>query len=672
MTKSIFRAATAALLLASILAPAAAARRRAVQSPPPATNPLYTQGGYADRMSVLQGGTIAFHISSGVAPFTLQIVNLVQPDTVLATIPNLTAPVRDCTGLYDVGCKWPVTATFTIPASWPSGYYAARIPTTGGTRSIFFVVRAAHPSAPILMIAATNTYQAYNAFGNRSVYPSNSPERSFKVSFDRPFAEADGLGRFPRWEQFFAQWMKSENRPFDLATDSDLEDPTLLTPYRVVVIAGHSEYWTKTARENLERYSANGGHIAIFGGNTMWWQARLENDGRTLVVYKAAAPDPENGKHDDIVTVNWFDEPVNRPENLITGASFRYGGYVNRGVALTAPRIGYTVTDPTSWVYEGLTVTAGTPFGAIAAGEESDGALFNCGGNALAAAVDGSDGTPRNFHIVATVPAAAGYGTVGYYVNAMGGAVFNAGTQNWPVALATDPVVQTITRNVLNRFLAGPLVYDPVSDPARTRDTFNCPLPAADVIPGWRGEEGKAQPTARCAYEGPTGLDLHGDPRVLLARNFAPTFNTTSTVNLRLYVNADNMTRTDAAFGFLTLQLRKNRVNSRVARIDVDPATKSVRIVTFLANGNTASRGDWIALGSGWHSLQMSWHSPGAVTLQVDSGAVSTLQNSDATQVVNEAQLFYPAAESAGSTAYLCVDAFAAGVEPQPAVAPLH
>jgi hypothetical protein len=651
-----------------------AARRRSARHPSITPNPLYAQGGYADRISVAQGSSIGLHIASDSAPFTVEIINLAN-DTVMLSIPNVTSQARNCTGLSMEGCGWPLTTTLDIPMDWPSGYYAARFPTTIGNKYIFFVVRAASPgsTAETLVVVSTHTYLAYNLYGNLNVYPSNSPSRLGAVSFDRPFHDDSGRGRFRRWDKPFVDFLTANDIPYEVATDSDLEDPTLLPRYNLVVLVGHSEYWTSTARANIEAFSAQGGHVAVFGGNTMWWQVRLEDDGRTMVVHKDAARDPLTGVDNGRVTVNWFAEPVFRPENLIMGASFRHGGYTNRDdSAPVEQRNGYTVTDPASWVFNGLGLTSVAQFGKLAAGAETDGVLFTCGMNGLASAPDGSDGTPLNYHILATVPAEAGYGTIGLYTNAQGGVVFNAGTQDWAHALASDPVVAQVTRNVLTRLSTGErFQYDPVQSTVRIRDTFNCPQPLPDLLPGWRGEEAGLKLTSSCAYEGPTGLELSGTARIFISRNFAPTNNTTSVLHSRFYINADAVTGGDP-YGLYILNLRRGTVATRVARVELDPVDKEVRFVQYNADGTTGNRTDWVPLGSsGWHSIQAGWRSPGLLTFRVDDGPELTINNPNAGQAVNEMQLFVPA-DTAGKNGRLCVDALAAGLDAIPAVAPLR
>lgn len=664
------------LLVFALAASATAQRRRAVSHPvSPIVNAV--EAGYADRTSVEQGQTIGFHISAVQSPLTLEFVNLTARDRVLTTLTVTTRP-QDCTGKWESGCGWPETASMTIPPSWNSGYYAARFTAANGTfRYIPFVVRAAVPgsSSRTLLVSPTHTYQAYNFFGGKSLYPSNSPERAYHVTYDRPYQEGGGLGLFREWEDPFLRWMTAERRTFEAATDVDLEDPTLLPQYDLVIFVGHSEYWTATARQNLEDYSRIGGHIAILGGNTMWWQARYEAAGRKLTVYKNAAVDPETGHNDAIVTTNWWTEPVNRPENLIAGASFRNGGYTNPTGTPANELKSYTVADASHWIFNGIAVQPGQAFGRESAGYEVDGALHNCDRNGIAGAVDGSDGTPLNFHILAVTPATSGWGTVGIYTNSAGGAVFNAGTQDWVLGLAADPVVQTMTRNVLNRLSTGePLPYDPVISSVRTRTLFNCPMPAPRVIPAWRGDGGGAGLTARCAYEGPTGLELTGIPGISLARNFAPTFNSLSDVHVRFYLNADAMTiPIDSVEQLLSLQQRQNRVNSRVARLDVMRTASGVqvRFSQYRIDGLRGGVTPWVLLGSGWRSVSLRWQSPGEVTLQIDDGAVHTIANAETGQVANEVVL-WRGEDSAGTYGFLCVDALAVATEPLPRVVPLQ
>jgi hypothetical protein len=295
-------------------------------------------------------------------------------------------------------------------------------------------------------------------------------------------------------------------------------------------------------------------------------------------------------------------------------------------------------------------------FGTLAAGTEVDGALYNCTMNGLE--VDGSDGTPLNFRILATVPASEGHGTIGIYTNPSGGAVFNAGTQDWALGLGTDPVVTAITRNVLDRFEQGRLPHEPVASSIRMRDLFNCALDTTEekFVPGWRGEYASLSFSSRCAAEGPSGLELTGTPRIRMHRDFAPTGNTMQHVELTFSLNADGHSGPDQTEGaaVVTLQSRRGTVILRVARVEYQPATKRVRLVLFDANNAASILGEWIPLLTGWNTLRVEWRSPGASTLSVNHGPPRTLHNPLSDQIVGDVLITYDQPSTSG---YLCLDA---------------
>ena len=640
-----------ALLFTTLLAttPLIAQRHRAVLPFDPGAPELEThsfaEGGYADATSVAQGGFITFYISNKINPFTVNVVNLANPDVVLTTLPNLVSPQADCTGNWENGCGWHATQVLFIPPSWPSGYYDARFETFVGPKHIIFVVKAATPgsTSPILVVQPTNTYQAFNAYGGKSTDPINSADRAATVSFNRPYDDQNGLGMYRLWEMPFVYWMAAEGRRFEVASDSDLEDPSLLSHYKLVVFVGQSEYWTATARQNLETFSRNGGHIAAFSGSNMWYQVQLTNSGRTLTSASPAA-------------ANWYDWPNYNPENSIFGLSYRSGGYANKvddpNVFATKPlaeRVGYTVADPNSWLFQNTNAAQGNTFGAAASGLEVDGARYNCSANdPLNMSVDGSDGTPLNFHVVATTPSAYGHGVIGDYTNAAGGMVFDAGTRDWAQALGSDPVVTQMTRNVLDRLSTGqPQVYDPVTTNVKTQETFNCPQPANVPLPGWRGDTGESKLTAACAHEGAAGLEISGVDGLQVARNFAPSNNGLSAVQASAYINADAVKGPmNAPFTLFALQnhLMPSGTNQRLAVVEmnVTPSGKQLRLVQQASDNSVEARSAFVDVPAGWSKVQLSWSSPGSVSLQVGNGAAVTLSNVHSNETVSELVVAFP------------------------------
>ena len=76
----------------------------------------------------------------------------------------------------------------------------------------------------------------------------------------------------------------------------------------------------------------NGGRLINLSGNTMWWQVRFEDNGRTMVAYKNHVLDPV--KDQTLTTdLNW-DYPILDTEYSIIGVHYKNGGATSRGVSL--------------------------------------------------------------------------------------------------------------------------------------------------------------------------------------------------------------------------------------------------------------------------------------------------------------------------------------------------
>lgn len=99
------------------------------------------------------------------------------------------SPERNIHYQIAAGCRWLVTFKLAIPDSWLSGAYKAEFNTSLGTQTVIFFVRERSPGtySKALVVPSTNTWNAYNSYGGRSLYEYNSSlkQRSYKVSFMR-------------------------------------------------------------------------------------------------------------------------------------------------------------------------------------------------------------------------------------------------------------------------------------------------------------------------------------------------------------------------------------------------------------------------------------------------------------------------------------------------------
>ncbi|MCY2994339.1 MAG: hypothetical protein NTY19_41665, partial [Planctomycetota bacterium] len=523
--------------------------RGALPTPAAAAQALYLEG-YCDPLSVQAGEDVGFCVSTNAERFSIEVARVGAEEEVVWTKAGLAGqeyPPDDGTGLTVrsamYGCRWPAAVKLTVSPAWKSGFY--RVVLQAGTERrgeippgpvhrvkltsqparfvMCFVVRAAQPGqrSKILLQLASNTYQAYNSWGGSSLY---SGPQTPRVSFRRPM-QLYPWGSPITWELPFLRWAEGHGHPIEVCTNLDLEfHPELLPHYRLVLSVGHDEYWSTGMRDSLETFIANGGNCAFFSGNTCCWQVRVEDAGRALVCYKRVHEQDPVFKNSDRrrLTTLWSDPLLQRPENLLTGVGFTYGGYNGVfGSYESGPGAGeYTVYRPEHWLLAGTGLQRGQTFGqeASIAGYEMDGCemVFRDG----LPYPTGRDGTPKNFEILATAPGRwglfdssltwaqelrqalprepkqevpddfvkrEGVGVLGVYER--GGTVVTVGSTDWAHGLAiSDPIVERITRNILER-LAGmpgkPGADIPGSPVPRTfKELVNGrPLPTAENFP---------------------------------------------------------------------------------------------------------------------------------------------------------------------------------------------
>jgi hypothetical protein len=440
--------------------------------------------GYPDQPSLFPGETLSFHVSTDASQFRVEfyrhgadLVYQFMSGWMLGIfLPSLPADQdwgvdRIVGGVLFQG--WPAYS-FDLPGNTQPGVYIAKLvefpagPAPVGGQDIFaptgqmlFVVKNPTPGsqASILYKLPLFTYQAYNSEGGWSLY--DTPPDTPVVTIRRPGGGTGGTPwdgsvdpndpdtprqTYAHFDAWFVSWLATSGYEVDFCTDLDLDSsdgPGLLGPYRVMLSVGHDEYWTAAMRDHVEGYIGGGGNVAFLSGNISWWQ----------LVF------------DDPTTIsrpfNWYQSNLGpaRPENWMTGVSFRNGGYFPGSRA-----VGFTVQHADHWVFAGTGLSEGDNFGADAeiVGYECDGANFDRG-NGPPFQPKGDDGTPAEFLILGIGDIAAETGlepgqangnlvaTMGVYVR--NGTVFTAATTDWARVVAKNNEANTvqITRNVLRR-----------------------------------------------------------------------------------------------------------------------------------------------------------------------------------------------------------------------------
>jgi hypothetical protein len=360
------------------------------------------------------------------------------------------------TGLLEP--RWLSTHTFTIPRSWVSGDYLVHMTTPAGdVASAHFVVTDDRRASQVLAVLPLNTYEAYNNWGGKSLYGTNSTgpatlasgpfaSAATEVSLERPYASVD------RIRQDFEAVAFLERAGYDVtyATSVDLDrDPALLTRHRIFISVGHDEYWSRDMRDRVEGARDAGTSLVFLGGNDVYWQVRYRQgadgaDRSILVCYRSAAIDPVAQTDPALTTVRFSEPPLLRPASTLTGTVYTDPILVRPAawlVAATAP----------GWLLAGTGLVPGRGSIAGLVGVECD--RYDPYGPAPPQLVVVSDSP-----VVKTGGAPSHCNTV-YYRAAHGGQVFSAGTWSWEDFLTgrgQDAAVVRMTNNLLVRFGASP------------------------------------------------------------------------------------------------------------------------------------------------------------------------------------------------------------------------
>ncbi|NDJ84495.1 MAG: fibronectin type III domain-containing protein [Chloroflexi bacterium] len=475
--------------------------------------------GYANHTSINQGDSINFHISTTQSGYDIEVYRLGwyggSGGRLITAVTGLTGsnepiPSPDpTTGMIEA--NWPVSYTLQTDTGWVSGLYLAKlIASNGADNYIFFVVRNDSSNADILFQVVTSTYQAYNNWGGKSLYDSNSDSgRSYKVSYNRPYEQRSGAGYVFDGDYQLARWLEREGYSVTYATNEDLHsNPNLLDNHKVFLSNYHDEYWSWEMRENITASRDAGVDLAFLTSNNIYWQIRYENvvDGRprTIVCYKDAALDPFNGTVDEhLTTVLWRDPPVNKPENELLGVMYHgdFGDTIHYD---------YIVQNADHWIYDGTNLQNGDAIPEVI-GDEYD-MIFD---NGL---------TPANLVVLSSSPIAATGGTSNatIYQAGSGAYVFDASTNRWALKLddtkydtgsvSADSNIEIMTRNLLDEMIGSsptpPATMDAyIYDDALTWEWDNNNSPAATVdfgntLPVYMG-------TRSIAYTADSGQSLN-------------------------------------------------------------------------------------------------------------------------------------------------------------------
>lgn len=177
------------------------------------------------------------------------------------------------------------------------------------------------------------------------MYAPNNAQASV-LSFLRPNANNATL----ETAKGFYKWLANARySSVGHIADVDLENYANIRSAKLLILAGHSEYWTRLGRENFDQFVAAGGNVLILSGNTMWWQVRYSVDQTQLICYKNNL-DPTTDPKLATTLFNTLPLPHKYPTIQSVGADFDYGGY---GLASDNGWDGLKVVNANSLLFEG-------------------------------------------------------------------------------------------------------------------------------------------------------------------------------------------------------------------------------------------------------------------------------------------------------------------------------
>ena len=208
-----------------------------------------------------------------------------------------------------------------LPAAAKPGLYVGRFRFTIDDQprmyhATFVVKRhASAPKAPILVIANTSTWLAYrgtpfaitppelhifwdcggitNSAGEPPAFCMYRDHQAglpaYKVAVNTPWPNAGpyvlyspasvGYSHLMRAERFALVWLEQNGYEYDMVGDLDVHrHPELLADYELVLLNGHSEYWSAEEFAAFDKYLCQGGDVAVLSGNTICWRVSYNDD----------------------------------------------------------------------------------------------------------------------------------------------------------------------------------------------------------------------------------------------------------------------------------------------------------------------------------------------------------------------------------------------------------
>ncbi|MBT2365693.1 hypothetical protein J7E88_10280 [Streptomyces sp. ISL-10] len=407
-------------------------------------------------------------------------------------------------GTRTMYCDWQRTVEVDT-SGWPEGCYLLRLDAgdAEGQRYVPLTLRSSSTTGRMVVVNSVATWQAYNRWGGIDLYKGTDGKkssRSLAVSFDRPYANAQGAGQYLVYEAPLVSLAERLGLPLAYVTGVDVAcEPRLLDGAVAMLSLGHDEYWSPEQRRHVTSARDRGMNLAVFGANCCYRRIRYEPSAlgpdRTVVCYKDDYAQDPGFQRGLPPTNDYRRRPMPDPESSLLGVL--YDGY-----PVDAPLV---VSRPEHWALKGTGARLGDSFPHLV-GVEFD-------------RVNPARPTPRPVEILAHSPVVRkgkpSHADMTYCSLPGGAGVFATGTMRWVEALkATGPgrgtvnhglggraghFTRTVTANVLRAFAEGPV---------------GGPRPALDNVGDYYRQDGV--PIARSTRRPPVPVTVPRVPYVSL------------------------------------------------------------------------------------------------------------------------------------------------------------
>jgi len=396
----------------------------------------------------------------------LYTVNNVVVDSLNVAIFPQTNSVAN-TSPWEDGYDYSVSFSYTIPSHLRSGMYSWE-------NKVFFIVKSATKNADITIVYPSNNDAAYNESGGKCLYDYSSTNsiRAHAVSFLRPLSP-NLIYTQKSLSLAFMEWFTSlDDYSVQMICDQDMDDYSEIQNSKIVVLIGHSEYWSREARLNFDQFVNGGKDAIVLSGNTMWWQVRYSADKKKMICYKDEFLDTISNPL--LKTIAWPYPSLNFPVLNSIGADWPRGGY--GAIESFHGWHGYKIVQPNS------PLLAGTGLGQNdilhCASREFDGSLL-CGVNSAGDPI--LDSVNLGFCKIELIgydwgvnvtfsPPVKGYGTfIVFKKSPASGIIINTASANWCSRFQSGIYggfgsksvgkVEQITLNMFNLLLEGDNVF---------------------------------------------------------------------------------------------------------------------------------------------------------------------------------------------------------------------